>query len=182
MLIRNATLALAVILLSLQQLSGTGSYAGGDKDDKTGVNRTDKDAGSTQGEKKSLKPGQYYKRNQREFKSVDLNKIPYLPDLPFYTGANLEFAWGEEFPNVTGGKVVTYVFYTTDTQYTVLKWYQRYLEGGGWTVEHVWGDDDKSTTGGISAFKERNVCRVQTQREDNQRMEVRIHYHAANAT
>lgn len=127
----------------------------------------------------SIKPGSQYKRDQTEFLSNQLSAIPYIPGIPNYTGRGIQFGWGEEFPNARGGKVFAFTFYTTDPQYMVLRWYEQYLTNNGWSLDAN-GLEKESTSGSISANKGREVCRISTQPDDDNKVAVRIHYHGVS--
>ncbi|MBX9879545.1 MAG: hypothetical protein K2Y22_13875 [Candidatus Obscuribacterales bacterium] len=128
--------------------------------------------------RKPTKPGEFYKRSTTAFKSNDLVQIPNLREVPQYTGSNVVFGWGEEYPNASGGKVIAYTFSTSDLQNTVIQWYQQYLTRIGWTIEAKPAEytDD---TGAISAHKGRSVCQISTEPDDDNRIQVRVHYHDA---
>lgn len=128
--------------------------------------------------KKPTKPGEFYKRSKTAFKSNDLVQIPTLREVPTYTGNNVVFGWGEEYPNASGGKVIAYTFTTADLQNTVIQWYQQYLTRIGWTVEANSANSDNDT-GAISAHKGRSVCQISTEPDDDNRISVRVHYHDA---
>lgn len=129
--------------------------------------------------KKPTKPGEFYKRSAAVFKSNDLVQMPNLREVPLYTGSNVQFGWGEEFPNASGGKVYAYTFTTSDLQNTVIQWYQKYLTGIGWTVEAN-PANSQDDTGAISAHKGHSACQISTEPDDDNRISVRVHYHGAD--
>lgn len=167
------------VLASLVQMHAlvtiSACYAGPNPNLKTDV--TQQKSKEPEG-KKPTKPGEFYKRSAKVFKSDDLVQMPNLREVPLYTGSNVEFGWGEEFPNSSGGKVTVYVFSTSDPQNTVIQWYQKYLTGIGWTVEPVFANSQNGA-GAIEAHKGQSVCQISTESDDDNRISVRVHYHGA---
>lgn len=129
--------------------------------------------------KKPTRPGEFYKRSAKVFKSNDLIQMPNLREVPMYTGSNVQFGWGEEFPNASGGKVTEFTFTTSDMQNTVIQWYQKYLTGIGWTVE-ARPADSQDDSGAIMAHKGQSMCQIGTEADDDNRVSVRVHYHNGN--
>lgn len=126
------------------------------------------------------KPGEFYKRSATEFKANSLTQAPNLRELPLYTGSSVEFGWGEEFPNASGGKVIAYNFSTADPQNRVLQWYQQLLSARGWTVEMIPADNEDDT-GALTAKKDHGICQISTQSAGNNRTSVRVHFHGASS-
>lgn len=152
------------------------SYAGPNANLKTDTTRPQPK--EPQG-KKPTRPGEFYKRSATVFKSNDLIQMPNLREVPLYTGSDVQFGWGEELPNTSGGKVIAYTFTTSDLQNTVIQWYQKYLTGIGWRVEAN-PANSQDDGGAISAHKGLSVCQIRTQPDDENRVSVRVHYHSGN--
>ena len=126
------------------------------------------------------RPGSNYNRDPIEFKHNRVDRLPALSDLPPYTGANLQFLRGEEFPNAKGGKVVTYSFNTSDANDKVIGWYQQVLSASGWNAVIQNSTRIKSSSC-LSATKKGSSCYVTTQPAGKKKLNVRIHIHYVSA-